>query len=128
MLMSGTKDKNGVYLIKDLRDAAQKGGGFVTYNWPKPGAGDVDKISYAEMIPGTKMWIGTGVYLDNIATYQGQMTTEISGQVKKSIIAMLITAGLIFSGILCSHMNPLLKSLFISKTSTYSGGLNKNPF
>ena len=42
--MSDTKDKNGVYLIKELRDAAQKGGGFVTYNWPKPGAGDVDKI------------------------------------------------------------------------------------
>lgn len=98
--MSDTKDKNGVYLIRELRDAAQKGGGFVTYNWPKPGAGNVDKISYAELIPGTKMWIGTGVYLDNIDTYQGQMTTEISGQVKKSIVTMLITAGLIFGGII----------------------------
>lgn len=31
-----TKDKNGVYLVRELRDKAQQGGGFVEYIWPKP--------------------------------------------------------------------------------------------
>ena len=98
--LAETKDKNGVYLVRELLDQAGKGGGFVEYIWPKPDAGDVAKLSYAEMIPGTKMWIGTGVYLDNIDTYQATMESEISGQVNKSIVTMLVTAGLIFGGII----------------------------
>lgn len=94
------KDKNGVYLIRELRDAAAKGGGFVTYIWPKPGAGDVPKLSYAKLIPGTQMWIGTGVYLDNIDAYKTLMGGEISGQVKKSIMTMLAAAGFIFACII----------------------------
>ncbi len=66
--LAETKDKNGVYLVRDLQSKAKAGGGFVEYIWPKPGSADTPKLSYAEMIPGTDMWIGTGVYLDNIAT------------------------------------------------------------
>ncbi|SHO49762.1 methyl-accepting chemotaxis protein [Desulfopila aestuarii] len=94
------KDKNGVFLVRELFDNAKKGGGFVSYIWPKPNAGDVPKLSYSEMIPGTNMWIGTGVYLDNIDAYQASMSSEITSQVKKSIFVMLSTAGLIFAGII----------------------------
>lgn len=98
--LNETKDKNGVYVIRDLRDVAKNGGGFVNYIWPKPGAGDTPKVSYAEMIPGTNMWLGTGVYLDNIEAFQSAMGSEITGQVKKSIIFMVTIAGLIFAGII----------------------------
>lgn len=98
--LSDMKDKNNVYLVRDLRDNAKKGGGFVQYIWPKPGAGDVPKLSYAEMIPGTDVWIGTGVYLDNIANYQGQMSVEITSRARMNISYMLIIAGLIFAGII----------------------------
>ncbi len=94
------KDKDGIYLVRELRDKAQAGGGFVEYIWPKPGAGDVAKLSYAEMIPGTEMWIGTGVYLDNIATYKASMAEELNSQVSKNISTMLIIAGLLFAGII----------------------------
>lgn len=53
-----------------LRDMARAGGGFVDYVWPKPGQGDQSKLSYAEMIPGTDFWIGTGVYIDNLNDFQ----------------------------------------------------------
>lgn len=98
--LGGLKDKNGVYLVKDLRDVAKKGGGFVSYVWPKPGGGDVDKISYAAMIPGTDMWLGTGVYLDNITAFQAEMEGEISSAVNKKIVTMLIVSGIIFAGII----------------------------
>jgi len=94
-----TKDKNGVYVIRDLRDRAKEGGGFVEYIWPKPGAGDVAKVSYAEMIPGTDMWIGTGVYIDNVEAFKGNLEQTISKKVHSNLIRMLITAGVIFVGI-----------------------------
>ncbi len=98
--LSGLKDKNGVFLVRDLHDKARKGGGFVEYIWPKPGAGDILKLSYAEMIPGTDMWIGTGVYVDNIDAYKNSMAENLNGQVSKSLFSMFIISGIIFVGII----------------------------
>ncbi|TIH14080.1 HAMP domain-containing protein [Marinifilum sp. JC120] len=71
--LSGLKDKNGLYVIKEISKVARSGGGFVKYFFEKPGSGVQPKISYAMMIPGTDMWIGTGVYIDNIDVETGRM-------------------------------------------------------
>ena len=42
------------------------------------------------------MWIGTGVYLDNIDAYQAKMKEESSVQARKSLITMIIISGIIF--------------------------------
>ena len=97
--LKDTADKNGVFFVRELRDQAKKGGGFVNFVFPKPGAGDTPKLGYAEMIPGTDFWIGTGVYIDNIETTKAAITTEINRNVKASIIRMVIIAGLIFIAI-----------------------------
>ncbi len=98
--LGDTKDRDGVYVIKSLRDRAKEGGGFVSYVWPKPGAEETPKLSYAEMIPGTDMWLGTGVYLDDIAAYTKQMSQAISAETKTNIIYMLTVTGFIFIGII----------------------------
>jgi methyl-accepting chemotaxis protein len=90
-------DKNGVKVIQALRDAAKGGGGFVRYIWPKPGVGDQPKLSYAEMIPGTNMWIGTGVYIDNIEAYKEQMASEIDALVSKRTTTMVVVSGSLFA-------------------------------
>ncbi|MBM9514734.1 methyl-accepting chemotaxis protein [Desulfogranum marinum] len=102
--LAGLKDENGVFLVRGLYEKASAGGGFVEYIWPKPQAGNVPKLSYSEMIPGTDMWVGTGVYLDNIAGNQAAMESEISSRVKKELITMLIISGTIFLGILTLSM------------------------
>jgi methyl-accepting chemotaxis protein len=94
------KDENGVYVIRELRDVALKGGGFVRYVWPKPGAGEIAKISYATLIPGTQMWIGTGVYLDNIDAVKAKMVDSVGAQVVSNRTTMLLTSGVVFAGII----------------------------
>lgn len=95
------KDKNGIYFVKELMDQAGKGGGFVQYVFPKPPANqDAPKLGYAEMIPGTKMWIGTGVYIDNIDTYIKAMGTEMNGQVRTSLVTMATSSGVVFAVII----------------------------
>ncbi len=98
--LADLKDKNNVYLVRDLLNKAKEGGGFVQYVWPKPGAGDVPKLSYSEMIPGTDMWIGTGVYIDNIEAYKKQMSSAIASETRTNLIYMLTIAGVIFAGII----------------------------
>jgi methyl-accepting chemotaxis protein len=98
--LGGVTDKNGVKVIQALRDKAENGGGFVNYIWPKPGSGDQPKLSYAEEIPGTDMWIGTGVYLDNIHAYQEQMATQIDAMAAKRTTTMVLVSGFIFAAII----------------------------
>ncbi|MFH1152723.1 MAG: methyl-accepting chemotaxis protein [Pseudomonadota bacterium] len=118
--LAETKDKNGVYVIRELRDRAKAGGGFVDYVWPKPGAGDTPKVSYATLIPGTDYWIGTGVYLDNIEAYKTAMSSDIDAKVSSMILRMSIISGIIFLAItaLCLvivfAISKSLKSMILS--------------
>ncbi|WP_029457952.1 HAMP domain-containing methyl-accepting chemotaxis protein [Solidesulfovibrio alcoholivorans] len=64
--LSELKGSDGVYSVRELARAAQAGGGFVKFTWAKPGKGDMPKLGYATMIPGTRYWVGTGVYVDNV--------------------------------------------------------------
>ncbi|ADP85482.1 methyl-accepting chemotaxis protein [Nitratidesulfovibrio vulgaris] len=64
--LGNTTDREGVYYVRELARVAASGGGFVTFVFPKPGKGDLSKLGYAEAIPGTRYWIGTGIYIDNI--------------------------------------------------------------
>ena len=77
------KDANGKLYIQELKNVATKGGGYVEYTFPKPGKGDQPKISYAEMIPGTNMWIGTGVYLDNLEEARQNIETSVQKLINK---------------------------------------------
>ncbi len=97
--MGNLKDKNGVMLFVELYEQAENGGGFVRYVWDKPGVGDTPKISYAEMIPGTDMWIATGVYIDNIDTYKKETEESINKKVWSMEIQMLTISGLLFLAI-----------------------------
>ncbi len=63
--LSDYQDEKGKFVIRELAQAARKGGEFVEYYWAKPGAkGEHLKIGYVEPIPGTDYFIGAGVYLD----------------------------------------------------------------
>ncbi len=75
-----SKDSVGVYFIRELRDAAKAGGGFVTYMYPKPD-GEIDqKTAYVVMIKGTNYWFGTGVYTDNVAILEKQLHESMTQQ------------------------------------------------
>ena len=63
-----TEDPNGVRLFVEMNDVvAADGGGFVAYEWPKPGFEEPQpKVSY---VTGFEPWgwvIGSGVYIDDI--------------------------------------------------------------
>lgn len=57
------KDPNGKFLIKELRDAAVKGGGWVEYEWPHPQSKKIEsKISYSRKFANFDGFVGVGVY------------------------------------------------------------------
>lgn len=91
--LANAKDADGVYYVSDLYKAAQKGGGFVEFTFGKPqpdgSVQNAPKLAYSELIPGTELWISTGIYIDNIDSYKASMNQRMSEDLKWRMIYVL---------------------------------------
>jgi len=94
--LADMRDENGVYPIRELRDVANSGGGFTYFTWKKPGMGQILKLGYAKMIPGTDYWIGTGIYLDNIDAYKAATNNFFTEKIKGMTVWILTISGTLF--------------------------------
>ncbi|MDQ2079703.1 cache domain-containing protein [Xanthobacteraceae bacterium Astr-EGSB] len=65
--MIGAKDASGVAYVRELVGAGRRGGGFVAYAFPRPGASEPSaKYGYAQGFEPWQWVIGTGVYVDDL--------------------------------------------------------------
>ena len=83
------KDPNGKHLfVEFVKICKEKGAGTVEYMWPKPGAAKpVPKVSYVKVYEPWGWIIGTGAYLDQIAT-------EVSN-VRWKVLTIFMLVGLL---------------------------------
>jgi methyl-accepting chemotaxis protein len=109
--LNDTADENGVYFVRELAAAAESGGGFVEYVFEKPGQGVQPKVSYAEMIPGTDYWVGTGVYADNVAARQEGVTALIDERTSRSVVAALFAVFGAFALVIAPTVLLLIRSV-----------------
>jgi cytochrome c len=57
------KDPNGKPLIQELRATAQKGSGWVEYDWPHPQTKKIEsKVSFVRKLANFEGFVGVGVY------------------------------------------------------------------
>lgn len=105
-------DPNGVKFVKELFRQAKNGGGFVNYVFDKPKVGLIPKLSYAEMIPGTDMWIGTGVYIDNVEIQKQAVMAEMDSYISKSLWTIYIFVFLTF-GVLMIPLNVFIRKSIV---------------
>jgi len=78
--MYDAKDTNGVYFIRQIIEAAEKGGGYVNYLWKKkPEEPPSPKISYAEPFKQWEWSIATGIYVDDVQEVFNQNLMLVGG-------------------------------------------------
>ncbi|MDR0759607.1 MAG: methyl-accepting chemotaxis protein [Treponema sp.] len=108
-----TADANGVYYVRELYENAQKGGGFVSFVFPKPPAMEnTPKLAYVEFIPGTDIWISTGIYIDTIDVHKAEVEQLLAAFVRTR---MLLILGCVF-GLAAAILVPLCVVTFRSIT------------
>lgn len=95
--MNDLRDVNGIYYVRELSARAHEGGGFVEYSFHKPQMGDQPKLGYAEVIPDTTYWIGTGVYLDNVERERERIESAITREVRRNMITILTVFAVAFT-------------------------------
>jgi len=89
------RDPQGVYVIRELIDKAQKGGGFTHYQWDKPSKGrEVDKISHSRGLDQWQWMFGTGLYVDDIEEAVDTVEHEVEANITQtwSLVASLAVA------------------------------------
>ena len=91
-------DKNGVRLVEELCNQARKGSGFVIYHFEKPGKGVQPKLAYSQLIPGTDILIGAGVYIDNVEEEKAKLSAELSKAKKRFAVIQIVIYSGIFVG------------------------------
>jgi methyl-accepting chemotaxis protein len=118
--LSKQQDASGKYFIAELHKVAtEKGQGFVTYEYPKPGATwdqQSPKLSYVKQFAPWQWAIGTGMYIDDIeATVWSRVLWTAA-----TALALLIAIGG-FGGVVMIRLSNRLNSLSTAMTSLAAG-------
>ncbi len=91
--MIDVQDPNGVPLIQELIDAAQRGGDVVAYEWPRAGSdAPVPKIGYGAPFEPWGWMVGTGVYVDDLETAFLESVVQAAWMIA---LILLATIGLV---------------------------------
>ena len=102
--LKNTDDAGGVYYVSELDKAAHAGGGFVSFIFGKPqpdgSVANAPKLAYSEMIPGTDLWISTGIYIDNVDLHKAEMEKRMSGELFNRIIIIIGCVLALIAGLL----------------------------
>src|SRR6185503_6336585 len=65
--LTGLKDADGIFYVRDLIAAGRRGGGYVAYKFPRAGSDQpAPKLAYALGVEPWDWVIGTGVYVDDL--------------------------------------------------------------
>jgi len=85
--MADARDPNGVPFVRNLIRAGTSGGGFVHYDFPKPGSDvPLPKLSYATATGAWDWIIGSGVYIDDVDAAFRRNALEMA------VMVLLVTA------------------------------------
>ncbi|WP_227368104.1 methyl-accepting chemotaxis protein [Halomonas sp. M20] len=97
--MLDAQDKKGNYLIRDLIEIAQEGGGFYQYYWPHPSNGEIEaKQSYSIGIDKWGWMLGTGVYTTDINAIMSTIETAAASSLRQSLIIAVLIGAAMFLG------------------------------
>ena len=90
------KDPKGREYIRQLDEVSQAGGGYVDFYFNKPGIGVLPKLGYSRMIPNTRYWIGTGVYIDDVDSRKEQLSGMILDLTARQVRGLSLGLGGVF--------------------------------
>ncbi|MGM0542958.1 MAG: methyl-accepting chemotaxis protein [Pseudomonadota bacterium] len=85
--MIDAQTPDGTYLIREIIDVAQSGGGFYRYVWDYPGTDDFEpKHSYVDRLEKWDWLIGAGVYVTDVDATMAEVEAETAADVRQGII------------------------------------------
>jgi methyl-accepting chemotaxis protein len=102
------KDANGKYLIRELISVAKAGGGYVAYDFPKPGTQTASpKIGHAVLFAPWNLVIGTGIYIDDVDVVFRRVLIQLVS-ISLALLAVLTAMGWAISRSISGPLNTVV--------------------
>ncbi|MDD2382638.1 MAG: cache domain-containing protein [Sulfurospirillaceae bacterium] len=115
--MINIQDKNGKFIVQELIDKAQSGGGYVDYVMPAlKNERNMQKLSYVIGIPEWQWYVGAGVYVDDIDEEIAHLQVKMKQSFQRSVlfmIALMVVFGILL-GFLYSKISDKIKKDFFT--------------
>lgn len=109
------RDTKGSPTIQRLIAQAKAGGGYVRYLWEKPSSGKVaPKLGYVIQMDRWGWMVGTGIYLDDVDAALAKIDTQISGNIRNT---MLWIAGIAIASVLVIALSGLALNISESRVA-----------
>ncbi len=113
-------DVDGKYFFVDMHKVAtEQGQGFVTYEYPKPGAAmdqPSPKLSYVKQFAPWQWMLGTGMYIDDV---EATVWSRVLWAAAAALILLVAIGG--FGGVVMLRLSNRLNALSAAMTSLASG-------
>lgn len=96
---TGLEDRNGTAITDTLIRIARQGGGYHSYDWPKPSTGKTARmVTYVVGLQDWRWAIGTGVFIDDVLETVAASRAEVENRVRRTsqyILAIAVGALLV---------------------------------
>ena len=87
------RDSDGTYVIRELIERANEGGGFQRYLWPKPSTARIErKLGYSVALPRWGWTLGTGIYLDDVDAAAARLRGNLIASVRATLLGLAAVA------------------------------------
>src|SRR6056297_1031002 len=84
---SGMTDPNGVPITDELIRLARSGGGYHSYDWPKPSTGEVARmITYVIGFQDWRWAVGTGVFVDDVKATVAASREQVEARIERTFL------------------------------------------
>ena len=84
---SGMTDPKGVPITDELIRLARTGGGYHSYDWPKPSTGEVARmITYVIGFQDWRWAVGTGVFVDDVKATVAASHEQVESRIERTFL------------------------------------------
>jgi two-component system NarL family sensor kinase len=84
---SGVAGPDGQMVVDRMIELARSGGGYLTYDWPKPSTGRVERmVTYVAGFQDWRWVIGTGVFIDDVLNTIASERAEVETRVGETFL------------------------------------------
>lgn len=84
---SGMTDPHGVPITDEIIRIARNGGGYHSYDWPKPSTGEVARIiTYVIGFQDWRWAVGTGVFMDDVKATVAASREQVEARIQRTFL------------------------------------------
>ena len=90
---NGLKDLNGTPITDELIRIARTGGGYHSFDWPKPSTGANERmIVYVNGMQDWRWAIGTGIFIDDVLETVAAARADVEARIRRTSVYIVVIA------------------------------------